>query len=330
MSGLRWEPLGLDHVPAWSRLLAAVNLADGATEHLTDDDLRDELRAPWRDPDRDGWIAFSEGDTAAAGEAIAFGTVDLRPGDRTLLRGFCWGAVHPGHRGRGVGRDLLRRQVDRARELVAARRVALDGPEIPGTARVHVLEGGEATEALLRRAGFELVRLSCAMRRDLAVPLPVPAPTPGVTVHPYRAEWSDLVRSAHNEAFADHWGIQPWTPEAWDQWETGHRDFRADWSFVAFDRLGVAGYVMSAGYEADWEADGFTQGWTSKLGVRPDRRRRGLGAALLATAMAAYRRGGMQFAGLDVDAENTSGAVGLYTGLGYEVHRTVRQWALPL
>jgi ribosomal protein S18 acetylase RimI-like enzyme len=151
-----------------------------------------------------------------------------------------------------------------------------------------------------------------------------------VTIRPYEPEWSDAVRLAHNEAFARHWGFQPWTAQAWEQWETGHRDFHPEWSFVAFDRLGIAGYLLSAGYEADWAADGFTQGWTNKLGVRPDRRKQGLAAALLGRAMNAYREAGMQYAGLDVDAENTTNAVSLYTKLGYEVRHTTATWLLDL
>ena len=48
-------------------------------------------------------------------------------------------------------------------------------------------------------------------------------------------------------------------------------------------------------------------------------RGRGLAPALLTAAMASFRADGMQYAELDVDTENPSGAHGLYASLGYEV-----------
>jgi mycothiol synthase len=324
-TGLTWAPLRPEHVSAWHGLLQAIVQADGEAEHLSAEDLHDELSPSWRDLDRDGWIVFD-----TSGRAVAFGSVDLRPGDRTQLRAICWGGVHPQARGRGIGRLVLDGQLRRARELVGVRRSQLGAESVPAVARFAVPQGASATPSLLRRVGASRVRVSCVLRRSLADPLPVARTMPGVTIRPYDDAWSESVRQAHNQAFEDHWGFQPWTTEAWAQWETGHRDFRADWSFVAHDRLGVAAYLLSAGYPAEWAADGFTQGWTSKLGVRPDRRRQGLGRALLVTAMNAYHQGGMDYAGLDVDAENTSNAVALYTGLGYELRLTVGQWALEL
>ena len=325
MPELTWSPLLPGHVPAWHPLLAAITAEDGGTEHLSESDLQDELSPPWRDAERDGWIVL-----APDGAAVAFGLVDLRPGDRTLLRVLCWGGVAPQWRGRGIGRELLERQLARARELVSARRLELGTPDVPGIALSPVPDGARTTPAMLRRAGLSQTRVSSVMRRDLALPI-VDARVPaGLTVRPYEPAWSEQVRRAHNDAFAQHWSFQPCTTETWQQWEVGHRDFRPDWSFVAFDRLGVAGYLMSAGHQEDWAVDGFTQGWTNKLGVRPDRRRQGLAAALLTRAMHAYRESGMQFAGLDVDAENTTNAVALYTGLGYEVRHTTAMWTLPL
>jgi ribosomal protein S18 acetylase RimI-like enzyme len=42
---------------------------------------------------------------------------------------------------------------------------------------------------------------------------------------------------------------------------------------------------------------------------------------LLIRSLQAFAADGMQYAGLDVDSENPSGAVALYTGVGYEVER---------
>jgi ribosomal protein S18 acetylase RimI-like enzyme len=97
--------------------------------------------------------------------------------------------------------------------------------------------------------------------------------------------------------------------------------FAPQWSHVAVDEATgeVAGYTISGRYEHDWEVAGFTSGYTELLGVRRAWRGRGLAPALLTAAMASFRADGMQYAELDVDTENPSGAHGLYASLGYEV-----------
>jgi len=326
---LTWRPLHPELVPQWHRLTEAVVEADHGTEHLAPDDLEDELAPDWIDLDRDTVIALD-----AEGVARAFGVTQVRPGDVTLLRAHLWGGVDPEWRGRGIGRDLLARQERRAAEIVAGRRAEL-GPQTPAALWVIADQGVDATERLVTRAGFEPTRYYSTMQRDLATPLPdaaLPAAeaAAGLRLVPWSAELDQAIRLAHNDAFTDHWGFQPWDESTWRQWESGQRDFHGDWSFVVLDGDEVAAYALAAGYVGDWEAQGFTEGWTSKLGVRRPWRGRGLAKALLAASMEAFREAGLQYAGLEVDSANPSGAVALYTGLGYTVrHRTV-QYLKPL
>jgi mycothiol synthase len=317
---LTWQPLSADLVPQWHRLYEALNEADGGTEHLAPEDLVDELEPEWIDLGRDTLLALD-----ADGVARAFGLVQVRPGDVTMLRVQVWGGVDPQWRGRGIGRELLARQERQAADVAARRRAEL-GPDTPATAWVHVEDGVTAAERLLVRAGFHAARVNTVMRRDLAQPLPEPpAPAGDLRLVPWSAGLDDRIRLAHNEAFLDHWGFQPWDVATWEQWESGHRDFRGDWSFAVLDGEEVAAYTLSAGYRNDWAVQGYTEGWTSKLGVRRPWRGTGLAKVLLAASMRAFRADGMEYAGLDVDSENPTGAVALYTGLGYEVrHRTTQ------
>jgi mycothiol synthase len=319
---LHWLPLGAEHVPAWSRLLEAVVEADDGDEHLTEEDLHDELAPEWLDLARDTTIGLD-----ADGVARAFGLVLVRPGESAERRVHLWGAVDPLRRGRGIGREVLRWQLDRAAE----RRV--DAP--PGLAvRAYAAaqDAEVATVRLYQRSGFERVRYSWVMRRPLDRPLPDVAPMPGVRFVTYTDELSEPLRRAHNVAFADHWGSQPWTVEDWKQWAVENRWFRPDWTVVALAEPhdAIAGYAMSAGYEPDWAAQGWSEGWTSRIGVLPAWRGRGLGRALLVESMRRFAADGMAVAGLDVDAENTTGAVALYTGLGYEVARRSASWRREL
>jgi mycothiol synthase len=139
------------------------------------------------------------------------------------------------------------------------------------------------------------------------------------------------VRQAHNDAFRDHWGSEPATPESW---AGGRSKFAPGWSFLALDESGdrpvVAGYALSSRFEQDWAVHGYTSGYTGTLGVRRAYRRRGVAPALLAASMAAFRDDGMQYAELDVDSENPSGALGLYSRLGYEVVHGSAMYSIEL
>ena len=57
------------------------------------------------------------------------------------------------------------------------------------------------------------------------------------------------------------------------------------------------------------------------MAVRREWRGRGIAAALLVKAMESFRDAGLEYAGLDVDTENPTGALGTYTRLGYERRR---------
>jgi ribosomal protein S18 acetylase RimI-like enzyme len=182
---------------------------------------------------------------------------------------------------------------------------------------------------MLRAGGFTPTRYYAEMKRPLDVALPdVPAPD-GLSVVPWSAERDDQVRLAHNEAFADHWGSEPRTAAEWTQ---GRSMFAPSWSFVALDDATgeVAGYLMSGRYEQDWEVTGYSAGYTDLLGVRRAWRGRHLAGALLSAAMTAYKADGIEFAQLDVDTANQSGAHRLYTDLGYAVFHSRTMYAIEL
>lgn len=326
---LEWRPITPDDLPAWHRLEQAIEVADQPGERFTIDDLRDEMQVgSWKDPQHDSLIAVDRN-----GVARAFGWVEVRPGDTRTLRAFCWGGVHPQWRRRGVGTALLAWQRARAEQKIAARRAAV-GNDVPGRMQVTCEDTMPDRIALLERHGFAPVRYFVDMRRRLRGPRAEPVPDvqldAQLRVVPFTVELDEAVRLAHNEAFADHWGSEPRTPEDWALWTTGHRDFRADWSFVAMDGDAVAGYTLSAAYPQDWEAQGYSAGWTSLLGVRSRWRGRHLAPALQAVAMRAFAAAGMDSAELCVDTENTSGALDLYTRLGYEAERTTVAFGFSL
>jgi ribosomal protein S18 acetylase RimI-like enzyme len=66
------------------------------------------------------------------------------------------------------------------------------------------------------------------------------------------------------------------------------------------------------------------------LGVRREWRRQGLGAALLQRAFVALYDRGLSTIGLGVDAENPTGALGLYERAGMRKLRQSDNWVLDL
>jgi GNAT superfamily N-acetyltransferase len=312
---LRWRPMTLEDAPALHGLLAAIEDADGSRSRTSPAEVVESLQGEWKDLATDTLVGVD-----ADGELRAYAFVEVRPGDRRTVRAFLRGGVHPAWRGRGVGPAVLAWMEGRGRQMLAA-----TGKDVPGRLAVYVDEHQRDQRRLYAAAGFSPIRWYTQMRRDLADPVPDAPVPPGLRVVPWSEDLDDAVRLAHNEAFLDHWGTEPQTPETW----RGHQSaFAPTWSFVALDVSGgggavpgapvVAGYLISGRYEQDWPVLGYTCGYTDLLGVRPAYRGRGLAVALLAAAMRAYRADGMQYAALSVDTANPSGAHALYPRLGYE------------
>lgn len=233
-------------------------------------------------------------------------------------------------RGRGVGRALLAWQEARGRELLAG-----DGADraVPRMLRVYVEDQMVDRQRLVAAAGFRPRRYSATMRRDLAADLPEPALPADVSLVGLPGTMDALqeaARRTHNEAFADHWGSEPIEADDWRRSCVEGPGARPDLSFAAVDGTGeVVGYLVSGTYPQDWQAQGFSEGWTNLLGVARPRRGEGVAQALLVHAMRAYADAGLQRAGLAVDVDNPR-ALRLYTGLGYAEHGRETSWVLDV
>ena len=306
---LSWRPLHATDASAVHALMAAVEAHDGTHTRHSYAEVLELLTGAGMDPERDGLAGGDEDGTMRA-----YALVEIDPGDNRVLKAVLRGGVHPGWRGRGIGRAVLAWKEGRARQRLAA-----SGTTLPARLTVMVEDHARDHRRLYAAAGFSPVRWYSAMRRDLRAPFPEREVPDGVRLTPWRRDLDELVRVAHNEAFADHWGCAPQSTTSWAQHESG---FEPQWSWVAVDTSGpvpeVVGYLMSARYEQDWPALGYTCGFTDAVGVRGPWRGRGVATALLVAAMTSYRNAGLGFACLRVDTANPSGAGNLYAALGYE------------
>jgi mycothiol synthase len=307
---LTWSPLDEAAIPAWQRMLAATERVDRTGEHFSADDLTEELADPTLDVPR-RTIAL----TGPDGEMAAYGIVHVPRTIRECDRVWLEGVVRSDRRGQGIGRALLAWLEERAVEAHRER-----FPDVPGEFDVSPFEHVAPHVRLAERAGYRPARWFTTMRRELSGSGPVPDGVPdGLRLVPFDRAYDDAVRRAHNEAFADHWGSSERDAEVWAHWFTGQRAFRPASSFLVLDGEDVAGYLLSYFWAADAEATGVREGYVGQLGVRPAWRGRGLASALLGRALVAYREEGYDRAGLDVDTENATGALGLYARHGFAV-----------
>ncbi|MBX3092803.1 MAG: GNAT family N-acetyltransferase, partial [Cryobacterium sp.] len=247
----------------------------------------------------------------ADSRVVAYGLNLLSPGQDTLVRSILLGGVRPSHRGRGVGRQVLAWQEGRALQQFAA-----SDKSLPGWMIVWADERATETIRLTGRFGFRIVRYFLELRRDLALAIE-PRALDGFEVVPFTAERTEAVRLARNDAFQDHWGSQPTIEEDWRE-ALSRSVFRRDLSFLAIAPNGdVAGFVLSEVNEEDFELQGFTSAYIELVGVTRQYRSRGVAAALLSRTLGAIADAGLEMAVLDVDSDSPTGALGLYTGLGF-------------
>jgi mycothiol synthase len=322
VGGIRFRPASVADAAGVHALMVAAYEVDANDERETLEDVEQTLAASWFDPATDALVGVDDDDAVRAWAAAL-----RRPGQLRTRQAAMVGVVHPAVRARGVGRALLAWQAARGEELVRYG-AEPSGPDVPWMLRAWVEDRLTDRAALLRAAGFTARRFTSVMGRVLSDPLPA-ADLPGdvrlVRLLDGGPRLQEQVRVAHNEAFADHWGSEPIEAEDWQR----HDELpgaRPDLSWAAVDASEqVVGYLVSGTYRQDWEAQGYSEGWTDLLGVAAHRRGEGLGRALLCRAMAGYADEGLDRAGLAVDVENPR-ALGLYTGLGYVERGRETSW----
>ncbi|GAA3336081.1 hypothetical protein GCM10020358_06880 [Amorphoplanes nipponensis] len=288
----------LDDVPELLRLVHASDIAALGAPDFTTEEVREALTSPHTDPVRDCWVAL-DGDGAIVGWAYPR---NASGGDRDFAEVYVWP-----ERGEPALRPLLALLLGRITER--GREFGHD----PYTVRAGAVPTERAWIAALTGAGFTFLKQHARMTMALDGPVTAPAPPPGVTVRPVRHDDEAELRRFHAtiaEAFrdSDHpaTDYETWRERvrgessiAWDEWFVGAVD--GEW----------AGVLQSSDTSA--EDNG---GWVRALAVLRPYRRRGVGAALLHRAFAAYAAKGRTTAGLGVDLANPTQAARLYRAVG--------------
>ncbi|MFC8800407.1 GNAT family N-acetyltransferase [Promicromonospora sp. NPDC057138] len=343
--GLTWRPWTRADVPALAELLRAVQEADGRDWFTSAAGLEEVFDAPVFDAAADTLVGLD-----ADGTMLAHTWVERYPTDGvSLLRASVFGGVHPSRRGEGIGTELLAWGTGRARQALAASGTDARLAGLPGRIAAHLEDSDPAERrGLLRAGGLEPIRYYANLRRDLSAPVPAIGLEPPLRLVPWSDALDDATRLARNDAFRDHWGSQPRTPESWRAFRS---HFAPQWSFLVVDESVeyegsereqpgdatvapgtpyVVGLHQAERYEHVWETQGYTSGHTGLLGVRRAYRGRRIAAALLTHAMNVYAADGMQYAELGVDTDNPTGAPALYARLGYAKRTGSTMYAIEI
>jgi len=279
-----------------------VALATAADVALSGESVasRNDLEADWAqsrfDTERNAIVVVApEGGLAAY--SWVFDSADHTQVDGQFL-------IHPDHQRRGLEAPLLAWVEELQRRLAEAA-----APNSRVSLAVWCIRG-DPRAALYEAAGFahtrSFRRLRVALDELPGDPLEY-APPAGVELRQFVRDRDErAVWAAHQEAFRDHFRF---AEEPFDEWVTRMMPGAdTDIWYVAWAGDDVAGFVQS--YVEPWG------GYVDTLAVRRPWRRRGLGRVLLLTAFNALRRRGCGEAILGVDADNQTGAVGLYERAG--------------
>ena len=319
--GLRLRPYaGEPDLEAMVRIVNAEYEADEISERDTVDGMRAHLGSPSEqfDPARDVGVAELDGRVVAW---TSREWVDTREGDLREYR--VWGAVDPSYRRRGIGTALLADNERRARAQAAAQDVHRT------TVFGAWAADGRPGAMLLERSGYSVARWFFDMVRptlhDLTeVGLPRDFELRPVTPEQYPAIWR-----ANREAFRDHWGGSDESEAAMHRYLDAP-DADASLWLIAFAGEEIAGGVINSIHPDENAALNIRRGWLDSVFTRRAWRQRGLARALIARSLRVLRDRGMTSAALGVDADNPSGALGLYQSAGFEIDDRFTAWRKPM
>ena len=180
-----------------------------------------------------------------------------------------------------------------------------------------VNDADASAAALVQSRGFAYVRTFRHLQIDLAGPPPDPGEPPnGIAIRGIEPE-RDLrrVHAIFVEAFRHEWGYRAIPFDEWIEMEVKVPSFDPSlWllATAADEAVGALSGVV-------WGE----RGWVGELGVLARWRGRGIASALLRRAFATFASRGLPRVMLNVDSQNSSGAVRLYERVGM---RTARAW----
>jgi ribosomal protein S18 acetylase RimI-like enzyme len=204
--------------------------------------------------------------------------------------------VHPERRRRGIGTRLLE-PAERAAPL--------------GILQADAVTLERAAAPFLRANGYEKAWDIWLMGLDLEGVPAAPRWPDDLEVRTFRDEDAPVVKDLLDRAYAADPDYRPVPLEEWQRIMTGDVSFDPAVWFLAEEGGVLAGAALC------WK-----EGYVKDLVVDPDRRKRGLGEALMRQVFRAFGERGVRSVTLKTDSKNPTRAWRLYERLGMRVERT--------
>ncbi len=309
---LVWKGLARQDLDEVWNLFQEANRTQDADITDTLQDLERQYDDPWSNPITDSRIVRT-----IRGKLVAFARIFVNPEPENENVAHLWCTVSPDAADTNLQQECLDWMQERATECLAEAAKADEASALPHILRTDFAETDTQSIALFRANGFEQVRTFFKMERDLSEPI-AEAPLPnGLTFRTYSPELDEAMLAAFNESFSDHWGHETVTPNDWHQFIIDYSDVRKDLTLAVMDGDEVVALCINRVKNAGNEDPDTRLGWISSVGTKRAYRKRGIASALIAESMRRFRAEGIRYAGLGVDSENPSGALGLYERLGY-------------
>ncbi|TXS54172.1 GNAT family N-acetyltransferase [Streptomyces sp. t39] len=318
LAGLTRRPIAPKDAAALAELLNAIEAVDTFGEYYSEEDAADQINAPLLDLDR-GTVGVFDG-----GTMVGYSSAAHRPLAEGVHRVIVSGGVHPDHRRRGLGAELLAAGTASAKALHA-----LHHPGLPLAVDVQNNARNDGALACYRAAGMTPVRWYSHLRHPLGAAV-VEVTTPdGLALEGYSADNDAEFLAVRNEAFLDRWAGAPTQPEQWRAL-LGWPAFRPDLSFLLRDAGSgtAAGVLLTFSWDADTRATGVRDAHVMTLATRRAYRRRGVATALVHRALRSARDDGFDRVSVETDADSPAGGNGLYERAGFTVARTEVRYTL--
>ena len=231
--------------------------------------------------------------------------------------------VDPAWQSKGIEQALIRWGESRGRHYAS---ILPEGED--GFFLAFCREKDQTRLQVLADGGYQVHRYYHSMSRDL-VDLPERPLPEGIVVRPalpndYRKVWE-----ASNEAFMDEYGASTPT-EAWYQSYLTGPFFQPILWQVAWDGDEVVGSVQNFIASEENELEHRMRGYTEAISVRREWRGRGIASALICRSMAMFKSINMDEVALTADTQNPTGAMRLYTALGYRPYLTLLDLHKPM
>ncbi|WP_307683401.1 GNAT family N-acetyltransferase [Trueperella bonasi] len=237
---------------------------------------------------------------------VAFGLARTPKGNAGAAPITVSGGVAPQWRDRGVGKDLLQRQ------LLTSREVADELGLLSADVHMYVESSQADLIGLANEFNFTTVSQFVQMRRSLDLPMAGVDTSQYIQIIKFSDDWMKDTRKAHNKILA---GSQSWSKLDAQAWKDRISGMEEDWCFVALDLFGdrpkLAGYLLASRFSSQisgLDAAVYEEGYVEEIVVLPQWRGKNVASSLMVAAMDRFRADGLNYIGLDVvideDGEN--------------------------